>query len=132
MEKKNYFENEYTQMWIEDEILYLVYKPNLITTINVAKKIVEDRLKISNGLSRPIFLDARNLVSVDRASMKYYKTKESMQHASAGAFLINHPIARFIGNIFLNIDKPPIPAKIFTDKAKALQWLEYYKGIKEQ
>ena len=124
MKKEYYFENEYAEYWIEDEVFHLVYKPNLVTTLNVAKKIVEDRLRISNGVTCPGFLDARNFVSIDRASMKYYKTKEIVQYVSAMELWVYHPMARFAGNVFLSIDVPLVPTKLFTDKEKTLKWLE--------
>ena|SRR5688572_1311242 len=125
--KEGYFENEFAEMWIEDGIVYQVYKKNLVITLTIAKKLVEDRLVLSHGVTRPIFIDIRNLVSIDRISMKYYKTREVFVHINAAAFHIDNYFSKFIADIFLNFAKPLIPTKMFTDKKKALKWLENYK-----
>jgi hypothetical protein len=127
--KESCFENEYVAYWIEKNILNIFYKPGLIINMAVANQIVLDRLKISNGVTRPILTDARHFVSIDNLSLKYLKSREASRYVSAGAFLIDNYIHRLVGNIFLNIDKPLIPAKLFTDKEKALQWLEQFKFI---
>ena len=125
--KEGYLENKYAEYWIENGVLFLVYKPRLVLTIEVAKKIVEDRLKVSNGISRPMFLDARNFLSTNRETMRYYKTREVVQCVTAGAGLLGTQLGWLAGSIFLALEKPLIPSKLFTDEKKALEWLEKYK-----
>ena len=127
--KESYLENDHVKIWIEDGILFIEYKPKLVVNITVAKKIVEDRLKVSGQVMRPMFTDGRNFVSIDNASLAYLKSNEATQYVSAGAFFIDNVLQRLIGNIFITIDKPLIPAKLFTDKEKALQWLQLHKFI---
>lgn len=126
--KEAYLENKYAEYWIENEVLFLVYKRRLVMTLDVAKKIVEDRLKVSNGISRPMFLDARNFLSTNRETMRYYKTKEVVQFVTAGAGLLGSYLGWLAGSIFLALEKPLIPSKLFTDEKKALEWLEKYKS----
>ena len=126
--KEAYLENEYAEYWIENGVLFLVYKRRLIMTLDVAKKIVEDRLKVSNGVSRPMFLDARNFLSTNRETMKYYKTKEVVQFVTAGAGLLGSYLGWLAGSIFIALEKPLVPTKLFTDEKKALKWLEKYKS----
>ncbi|HET8962937.1 MAG TPA: hypothetical protein VFM99_03520, partial [Chitinophagales bacterium] len=105
------------------------YKPRLIMNIEIAKQIVNDRLKVSNGVSRPILLDARNFVSMDRATMKFYKTKDVVQYVTSAAFLTGNALGNLAGNIFLTLERPLVPTKLFTDEQKAVAWLEKYKFL---
>jgi hypothetical protein len=127
--KEDFLEDEYSEMWIENGIGFQVYKPNLEITIDVARKMVEKRISSFNGISRPVLVDIRNLASVDRESMKYFATREAGELIRAGAIYMNNPITRWFGNIFLTLDQPITPARLFTNKAKALNWLEKYKNL---
>src|SRR5688572_17656347 len=99
--KESYFENEYAEMWIENGVVFQVYKKDLIINIDIARRLFQDRLKVSDSITRPVFVDITNLVSIDRASMKYYKKSEVVQYISATAIYIDNYITRLIGNVFL-------------------------------
>lgn len=127
--KEGYFEDEYSQMWIENGIGFQVYKPQLVITIDVAKQMVVNRVKTFNGIARPVLVDIRNLLSIDAPSRKYFASKEAGQLILAGAIYMESPIAAFLGNVFLFIDKPITPAKLFTDREKALNWIKQFKNV---
>jgi hypothetical protein len=124
--KESYLENDFSRIWLSKGIVFVEYKPRLVMNMEAAKQIVTDRLKISSGVSRPLFLDARNLVSIDRATMKYYKTKEVVQHITSAAFLTESALTTLASNIFLALEKPLVPTRLFTDEKKALRWLGKY------
>jgi hypothetical protein len=125
--KESYLENDFCRMWISNGIMFVEYKPRLVMNVEIAKQMVNDRLKVSNGISRPVLLDARNFVSMDRATMKYYKTKEVVQYVTSAAFLTGSALSSLAGTIFLALEKPLVPTKLFTDEHKALNWLKTYK-----
>lgn len=129
--KENYFENEYVEMWIEDGIVYEIFKADLSVTLEVAKKIVADRLKTYGAITYPFFIDIRGLVYGDIAARRYFVGEESICYVSAGAILTNNFISRFAGNVFIKIDKPSIPTRLFTNKKKAILWLEQYKSVRD-
>jgi hypothetical protein len=127
--KESYLETDYCRMWVSNGILFAEYKPGLVMNLEIAKQMVNDRIKVSNGISRPMFLDVRNLVSTDRATMKYYKKKEVIQYVSSCALITGNALGSLAGNIFLTLERPLIPTKLFTDQGKALEWLEKYKFL---
>jgi hypothetical protein len=124
--KESYLENAFCRIWLSNGIIFVEYKSRLVMNMEAAKQIVHDRLKISDGVSRPLFLDARNLVSIDRATMKYYKTKEVVQYITSAAFLTGSALTTLASNIFLELEKPLVPTRLFTDEKKALRWLGKY------
>lgn len=120
-------ETEYSKMWIENGIGFQEYKPGIAITLNIAKEMVRQRIESFNGVARPVMVDIRSLKSIDAPSRRYFASKEAGELILAGAIYLSNPLARWFGNIFLKLDEPITPAKLFTDKNEALQWLERYK-----
>ena len=129
MNKERFIENEYVQIWYENGIVYQVFKPECILTLDVAKKVVEARLSVSNKMTTPIFIDLTNVVTTNTAARKFLAKGEALQFLSAGAFLLDNELMRLAGNVFIYIDKPLIPTKLFTDRDKAEKWLEQFKYL---
>ena len=127
--RESYLENDHCRIWLSNGILIMEYKPGLVMNIDNAREMVSDRLKVSNGVTRPLLLRARNFISMDRATMKFYKTKEVVQHVTCVAFILDSALGTLAGNIFLTLEKPLVPTKIFKDEQKALEWLEKYKFL---
>ena len=125
--KEGYFQDEYSEMWMEDGIGFQVYKPQLVITIDVAKQMVINRVKTFDGIARPVLVDVRNLLNIDSVSRKYFASREAGQLFLAGAIYLDSPIARFLDNVFLMIDIPITPARLCTDREKALRWIQQFK-----
>lgn len=116
-------------MYLEDGIIHQIYKPELIITIEVAKQMVSHRLEITRSITRPVFVDVRNLVAIDSASRKYLAGELAVKYVSAGAIFLDNYIHYLAGTVYIKIDKPAVPSKLFTDKNKALKWLEPFKHL---
>lgn len=125
--KENLIDTPYCSSWLENGIVHNVYKPGLIITIDIAKQMVGQRLEVSKNISRPVFIDIRNLIAIDAASRSYLAGDEGVKYASAGAIYLNNYIQFLLGNVFLKIDNPLIPTRLFTEKEKALLWLQQHK-----
>ena len=127
--KERYLENEFVEIWFQGGLVYEVFKPYTSITVKAAEIIVRDRLKVSDGKTSPIFIDLRNVVTIDNASRSFLAQTEAVEYLTAGAILITNEIQRLLMNLWLKIDKPLIPTRGFTDKEKALQWLEQFKYL---
>ncbi len=120
-------ESPYCTMWIENGILHHVYKPNLIINLDIAKKLVADRLEVSAGITRPMLVDICNLVAIDGPSRRYLAGSEAIKYMSAGAIYLNSYLQFLAGTVYLKVDIPLVPSRLFTEKEKALLWLEQFK-----
>lgn len=127
--KERYLENEFVEIWFEKGIVFEIFKPNTHLTMEAARKIVADRMRVSGGVTTPMYVDIRNLVTADLEVHKYMASKEAVQCISAGAFLVRGLIDKMLMHIFVTIFKPAIPAAPFTDKEQALEWLQKYKFL---
>ena len=55
-----------------------------------------------------------------------YMAKEGAVLVKAGALITDSVYTKMMGNIFLAINQPETPTKLFSDKISALKWLKKY------
>lgn len=107
--------------------MVLEYKPSLKEIdIDIARKVVEDRLKLSAEIPRPSLVVLNNQVAITKKAREYFSSEEGTRYLSAGAILISNYIHRLGGNILLKLNPPVMPARLFTDRAKAMDWLSKF------
>lgn len=129
MDNCNKYEFYHSTLWIENGILFTKYKQGLIINAEIAFDMVRDRKTISNGISRPIFIDITGLAAVNEAARTYMASAEGAEFISAGAIYTTNALAKIIGIAFKVLDQPKAPVKVFTNKEDALSWLETYKDV---
>ncbi len=117
-------ENQHVQLWIEDGIVHGIYKKNCIITLEVAKEIVALRLKLQAGKSYPGIAYMLEGNSVFTPEARKFLAKEGYEGATRVALVTTSLARAVIANVFITIDKPPKPTKLFVSKEKALQWLK--------
>lgn len=114
-------------MWLDNGILFGKYKPNLIIDFQVAKDMIRDRKTISRNITRPFLVDITELLSVDAPARKYMASADACEFLNAGAIYTPNKLLAFLGNAWILLDEPLVPAKIFSNKEAALKWLEPFK-----
>lgn len=126
--REQYYQDEYGEMWIEDGIVWCIYSPGLILTEDVARSIVRERIRISKGCTYPLFVDGSQIQYITKTAREYFAKGDGIRYLNSGAFLIKNQVQYIFGNFFLKINKPALPAKLFTDKQEAINWLQKFKG----
>jgi len=124
-------ENNYIKIWKEEKLLYAKFSENLDMTLEIAKICVDARIKLSNGTSYPVLIDMSGIRSVTKEA-RDFMGKEGAQLITAGALIVRSPIARIIGNLFLLLNAPKVPTKLFTDEEDARKWLEQFNITKQK
>ena len=119
-------ETRTTKMWLDDEgIIRIVTKPGITKqTLSDAVGNMDAVERLREEKKRPLFVDIRAAMSTDAEGRRYYSRAELEEHFSAGAFIIDSPLSRVIGSLFLGVSKPPFPVMLFTEPEKALDWLK--------
>jgi hypothetical protein len=135
MEPRNYKEYPTTSFWTEgdDDIVFFKYAPKLEMNITVAKEIVASRLSYTGG--RPVYtlIDFTNVKSVTKEARDYMNSPEGgLKGVLGGAFLSKNVVATLFINLYLKVSHPIVPAKFFTAKEEALDWLNKIKSTKPQ
>lgn len=119
-------ENEFASFYIEDGILYFIYKNNIELDLEAAIRVVEDRKSIQKGISYPVICDIRGLKNVDKTARDYL-AKEGSSLVTAVALIMDSPAYQFMANFYLKVSKPNVPTKMFTTMTEALGFVDKYK-----
>lgn len=113
----------YATIWREGAFMRAKFADQLDLTLEIAKSIVEARIYYSKGKSYPLLVDVRGLRSTTRDARLYMATIGTTL-TEAAALITGSSLNRYIVNVFITIDKPSVPAKMFTNEARAKEWLQ--------
>lgn len=119
------YENQNAKFWIKGEILFFEYKPNTAIDLEVAMRVVAERIAFQDEREFPVFCDIRGIISTDKAGRDYLAKSGSML-AKAVALIVNENVSMTMSTFYLEISKPSVPTRIFADEQEAL---EYLKGF---
>lgn len=121
--EKRVFESKYCQLWVEDGILFFIYKAGLSLTLEDAKVIVADRLRFQEGVEYPVFCDFRGVLKGEKEARDYLANEGSALIKEV-ALLVSSPVMKVILNFYLNISKPKVPTLAFVNKEQAIKYLK--------
>ena len=74
----------------------------------------------------PLLIDARNVKFMEREARKHFSTNGRDTKINSFAVMVKSPLSRVIGNFFMGLNKPEVPAKLFDIEADAISWLKQY------
>ena len=128
MQKIAYYENEFCEYWIDEHgVVNEIFKDSFqILNLEVAKVITQDRLIVSNGVARPLYVELGKATRMNRAANAYLSKGVAMECLTATGILVRDQIEKLGANIYTGFFKPSVPTKFFTDKEKAHIWLRNY------
>lgn len=111
----------------EGSIVIGVYKKVSID-IELARRIVRDRLELFNGKSYPSLADVRELKYVSKEARDYF-AKQGTEGITALAIVTGSYLTVVIANLFLTFSKPKMPTRAFKTKEQALKWLQQFVKV---
>jgi hypothetical protein len=132
MERRDFQKFEFTSFWKEedDDIILWNYEPRLEMDLAIAKKLVKYRLEYTRNKAVYTLIDFTHVKSVTKEARDYMSDPEGgLRGVLGGAFLSNNVVAILFINLYLKVSNPVVPARFFTKKEDALNWL---KKIKEE
>lgn len=106
----------------EGNILHVKIK-NVVVTEADAHEIVAFTQETFEGAPHTVFVDLAEIREIEKGAREAFSGKGRDSYAEALAFLVRSSISKVIGNFFIGINKPRVPTRMFSDKAKALEWL---------
>lgn len=112
-------------MFVQEGILYVIFKEGLEIDLNVAKEIVDARMKFTGGMHYPVIADAREVRSITREGREYF-ARNGNDLVKAGALVVDSPLTRVMGNVFIYFNRPEVPSRLFTSCEDAREWLRKY------
>ena len=112
-------------VWMDSEqTTHMHFKPTNRHNIEDAREVVSAHNSLTEGVKTPVLADLRNVTTgANRQARKYYTLEESCRSKLGMAMLVQSPVQRMLGNLFVKINKPPYPTRLFSDEEEALIWL---------
>jgi hypothetical protein len=91
-----------------------------------AKENVTAISAMNHGKPAPVLVDMRYTQGIDRETRNYYSSQDGLLATKALALLVQSPITQLMANIFISLDQPPVPTRLFTSEDAAVAWLKTY------
>jgi hypothetical protein len=111
----------------KNEVMYVTFNGAIIT-LPAAKEFIHVlNTEFAEQLPVQILADIAKLKTPEKAARDYWATKEAEQVIKSLAILAKSILAKIAGNLFLSINRPSVPTKMFTDEVAALGWLAQIK-----
>lgn len=124
-----FYNTEFVRMTFENGIIEVIFKKGPIT-IDIAKEIIDERLKFSKNKKIPTLAtdNGNGISSLDREAREFMGNGKALEGISASAFYTNSPLNKYLINFFLRISvkKTQFPVKIFSNREDAIKWLENF------
>lgn len=127
----NVVENEFMKFWVENGILYSVYKIPVDVDLEKAKESIALRHEISNNQKQYWCFDVAFLKNFSKESRDYADIYGQDFLYACAAILHSH-LTKFMFNTYLKLKASKIPMKAFTKKEDAVAWLLEIKAKNEK
>lgn len=109
-------------------IVVQVVRPFATLDVAGAEETLRRGRELVGGLRTPMLVDLRAPCSVDAAARSVFARAEFGDVFSAVALLTTNTVTRLAANLFLKINRPPYPIRMFSDEADARSWLSEHEG----
>ncbi len=118
-------ETEKARIWLRDEgITVIEFKPGAEVNLANIKENFAVHRKLSQGKRIPVFTDVTGVKYMERAARVYSSGEEANKDIEALAVLVNSPLSRVLGSIFIGLNKPLYPFKLVSSEKEAIKWLK--------
>lgn len=110
----------------EDGICVTVTKPMAEIRLEDA---VENTIIVTGlfiGKKFPLLIDSRNIKSMSREARQHFSTNGRETKINCMAIMVKSPLSRVIGNFFMGLNKPQVPARLFDNETEAIEWLKQH------
>jgi hypothetical protein len=106
-----------------DGIARTVVKNDAEVGLNEALENTQAVNTLFKGKKFPLLVDARNIKFISKEARDHFSLRNRDSVVNAFAILIYSPVSRIIGNFFMGLSKPAVPARLFNEEEEALKWL---------
>jgi len=122
-----FLDTSYVYFELDDDLLIGSYKKGLKINLEIAKEIVKARLEFIDYKPKLTLVFNLGVISMDKKARDYLSSEEGVRGVIAGAIVLDSPVGSFLGNFYLSVSKPKVPARIFTRKQDAIKWLSKFR-----
>ena len=113
--------------WMGDDgIARTKVKPQAEVTLKESMENSKTVNSLSGEKKFPLLIDSRNIKSISKEARDYFSIQNRDTNVTSFAIIIDSPLSRIIGNFFMGLNKPSVPAKLFNNEEDAIMWLKQY------
>jgi hypothetical protein len=113
------------RMWLRpDGIVQLVWVPQTTALLEDATAALEAMAQLTGGRQRPLLIDMRYTGPQDRSARAEWTSRTDL--SSAVAMVVGTQLSRMMGNLFIRVNRPPFPTRLFDNEASAVAWLQKF------
>jgi hypothetical protein len=116
----------YVTFEIKGDVLHATYKKGIKITLDIARQVVEARLKLTLDRNFAVLIYNQGVISMDKPARDFLASPEGTRGVKAAAMMLDSAFSSFLGNFYLSVNKPPMPVRIFTNTKSALGWLQKF------
>lgn len=116
-------ENEFARFWVEDGILFFVFKPRVIIDHAAAKMIVADRLQVQMQKSYPILCDISMVFEINKGARDYFALHSYLLIDAVAIVTRHNKLSFSMISFYLKVYKPKAKTEVFSDRESALKFL---------
>lgn len=110
-------------VWLtEDGIVITIGKLESQDTEAARENLIYTK-KATGGKPRPLLVDMTKVRSMSKGAREEYVKQQGELIITAVALLTTSSVSNMIANLFIGLNKPHVPVKLFTDPDKARDWL---------
>jgi len=124
---KNHYHTKQYKVWLENGIICASWREDSIITLKLVKEMVKKGLELTDGAIRPVFVDLTGMHVINGDARKYLAGSNAAKYINAGAIYVKEPLQYLAGQVFIYVDEPSLPCKLFTERDSAMRWLELFK-----
>lgn len=118
-------DNEYSKIELSNGIIIATWKVSFVN-LDIAKNVVNSRLSLTAGQSYPFLIKINSIKNSTKEARDFLASKPGEEGVLAAAIYVDSTVTNMLATFFIFLNKPRIPAKIFKNELKALEWLEQF------
>lgn len=110
----------------EDGILHVHIKEKQTFEMEDSEKVFTTRERIAEGRKAPVIYTCTQFVIPSKEVREFVASEERSGLVLADAFVVNSLPQKLMANIFIKINKPVRPTKVFNNFEAACEWAKTY------
>lgn len=112
-----------------DGIVHFVCAPGCQLTADNTRELFAAYRGVGTAGGLLVLSDIRGLRSSTAESRALATTPEATDLHAAAAVIVGSKLTRMMGNLFMRMNKPAYPTRLFTDPAAAIGWLKSLREL---
>lgn len=113
-------------IWLSEDGIIINLGARASQSREEVARYMEHIRQVSAGKPRPLLIEISRLRVASKEVRDEYDRQKADQLATAMALVTTSAVSKMIGNMLVGFNKSKIPFKLFTDAAKAREWLVQY------